>query len=272
VPGAMSAVTKPHASDAAQPVLLAATSVKKRFGGFDVLDDVSFEVGAGRLVGIVGTNGAGKSTLFAVVSGQLDADSGSVSFAGTDITRLPPLRRARLGLARTFQVPREFAHLTVRDNFLVAARCEYGETLRSVFGGWPRVQREQKSLRERTHGWIEFLGLTRVAGELAGSLSGGQKKLLELGRLLMNEPRCILLDEPFAGVNPVLVDEISQRIRALNATRGIAFVVIEHHLTALKALVEHLYVMDRGRVIAHGDPASVLAKPRVLEAYMGGVI
>jgi branched-chain amino acid transport system ATP-binding protein len=253
-------------------VLLAATGVKKRFGGFDVLDDVSFEVGEGKLVGIVGTNGAGKSTLFAVVSGQVDADAGSITFAGSDITRLAPQRRARLGLGRTFQVPREFAHLTVRENFLVAARCEYGETLRSVFGGWPRVEREQKALRERADGWIQFLGLTRVAGESAGALSGGQKKLLELGRMLMTEPQCILLDEPFAGVNPVLVDEISQRIRDLNTTRRIAFVVIEHHLTALQALVQHLYVMDRGRVIADGDPMSVLAEPRVLEAYMGGVI
>lgn len=268
----MSGVAKPQALADHPAALLAATGVTKRFGGFDVLADVSFEVGAGRLVGIVGTNGAGKSTLFAVVSGQLDADAGNVTFARTDITRLAPQRRARLGLGRTFQVPREFGHLTVRDNFLVAARCEYGETLRSVFGGWPRVRREQKALRERASEWIEFLGLTRVAGELAGSLSGGQKKLLELGRMLMTEPQCILLDEPFAGVNPVLVDEILQRIRDLNATRGIAFVVIEHHLTALKALVQHLYVMDRGRVIADGDPMSVLAQPRVLEAYMGGVI
>jgi branched-chain amino acid transport system ATP-binding protein len=253
-------------------VLLAATGVKKRFGGFTVLDDVSFEVGEGGLVGIVGTNCARKSTLFAVVSGQIEADEGGVNFAGRDITGLAPVRRARLGLGRTFQVPREFAHLTVRENFLVAARCEYGETLRSVFGGWHRVDREQRELRTRADGWIEFLGLVRVAGELAGSLSGGQKKLLELGRMLMTEPRCILLDEPFAGVNPVLVDEISQRIRELNATHGIAFVVIEHHLTALKALVQHLYVMDQGRVIADGDPAAVLAQPRVLEAYMGGVI
>jgi branched-chain amino acid transport system ATP-binding protein len=268
----VSASVKPQALGDAPRALLAAIGVTKRFGGFNVLDDVSFEIGASRLVGIVGTNGAGQSTLFAVVSGQVHADSGSVTFAGSDITRLAPLRRARLGLGRTFQVPREFAHLTVRENFLVAAPCEYGETLRSVFGGWPRVECEQRALRERANGWIEFLGLTRVAGELAGSLSGGQKKLLELGRVLMTEPQCILLDEPFAGVNPVLVEEISQRIRELNTTRGIAFVVIEHHLTALTALVQHLYVMDQGRVIANGDPASVLAEPRVLEAYMGGVI
>ena len=252
--------------------LLSATGVSKSFDGFTVLDNVSFEVPARGLTGIVGTNGAGKSTLFAVVSGQLDADAGQVRFAEADITGLAPMRRSRLGLGRTFQVPREFAHLTVRENFLVAARREYGENLRSVFMGWGRVRREEATLVERANGWIEFLNLKAVADKPAGTLSGGQKKLLELGRMLMTEPRCILLDEPFAGVNPVLVEEISSRIRELNGAHGIAFVIIEHHLEALKALVEHLYVMDQGRVIAEGRPAAVLAEPRVLEAYMGGVI
>ena len=252
--------------------LLAASGVHKSFDGFRVLDNVSFAVPERGLAGIVGTNGAGKSTLFAVVSGQLAADSGRVSFADADIVGMPPLRRARLGLGRTFQVPRDFAHLTVRENFLVAARREYGETLRSVFIGWGRVRREETMLVERADGWIDFLNLRAVAGKPAGTLSGGQKKLLELGRMLMTKPRCILLDEPFAGVNPVLVEDISNRIRELNATHGIAFVIIEHHLEALKALVQHLYVMDQGRVIADGEPAAVLAEPRVLEAYMGGVI
>jgi len=252
--------------------LLAAVGVHKSFDGFKALDDVSFEVDDGGLTGIVGTNGAGKSTLFAVVSGQLDADDGRVRFADRDITAMSPVRRAQQGLGRTFQVPREFAHLTVRDNLLVAAQREYGETLRSVFVGWGRVRREERTLAGEADGWIEFLNLQPVADRPAGTLSGGQKKLLELGRMLMTRPRCILLDEPFAGVNPVLVGEISQRIRELNAEHGIAFVIIEHHLDALKALVQHLYVMDQGRIIAEGQPAAVLAEPRVLEAYMGGVI
>ena len=252
--------------------LLAATGIRKSFEGFVVLDDVSIAVPTAGLTGIVGTNGAGKSTLFALVSGQLAADAGRITFDDAEITALPPMRRARLGLGRTFQVPREFAHLTVRENFLVAARRDYGETLRSVFIGWRRVSREERSLIERADVWIEFLNLGDVAGKPARTLSGGQKKLLELGRMLMLEPRCILLDEPFAGVNPVLVEQISVRIRELNATRRIAFVIIEHHLEALQALVQHLYVMDRGRIIAEGAPAAVLAEPRVHEAYMGGVI
>jgi branched-chain amino acid transport system ATP-binding protein len=252
--------------------LLAVSGVDKSFAGFKALDRVSFEVGERGLIGIVGTNGAGKSTLFAVVSGQLAADDGRVLFAGSDVTALRPMRRARLGLGRTFQVPREFPRLTVRENLLVAATREYGETLRSVFVGWGRVAREERALRERADACLQFLNLAGVASQCAGTLSGGQKKLLELGRMLMLEPRCILLDEPFAGVNPVLVGEISARIRALNAERGIAFVIIEHNLEALKALVRHLYVMDQGAVIADGEPAAVLADPRVHEAYMGGVI
>ncbi|MEO8135762.1 MAG: ABC transporter ATP-binding protein [Betaproteobacteria bacterium] len=255
----------------AQP-LLAALGVSKSFDGFRVLDDVSISVAERGLTGIAGTNGAGKSTLFAVLSGQLGADAGRVSFAGDDITTLRPMRRAQRGLGRTFQVPREFGHLTVRENLLAAAPRDYGETLRSVFFGWRRVAREETTLREQADGWIEFLNLKAVAGTSAGSLSGGQKKLLELGRMLMLSPKCILLDEPFAGVNPVLVAEISARIRELNATRGIAFVIIEHHLEALQALVSHLYVMDQGRIIADGEPVAVLSEPRVHEAYMGGVI
>lgn len=254
------------------PPLLAAQGVTKTFGGFRVLDDVSFEVPERGLTGIVGTNGAGKSSLFAVVSGQLAPERGQVRFAGEEIGGLSPMRRAQRGLGRTFQVPREFPHLTVRENLLVAAPRKHGETLRSVFLAPRASRREEQELGQRAAGWIRFLNLAAVADKPAGTLSGGQKKLLELGRMLMLEPRCILLDEPFAGVNPVLVGEISQRIRELNADRGIAFVVIEHHLEALKALVGHLYVMDQGRVIADGDPAEVLAQPRVQEAYMGGVI
>ena len=141
-----------------------------------------------------------------------------------------------------------------------------------MFAGWSRVASEERTLRERADVWLRFLSLDAVGGQRAGLLSGGQKKLLELGRMLMLEPACILLDEPFAGVNAVLVDEICGCIRRLNVEQGIAFLIIEHNLQALKALVRHLYVMDQGRVIAQGEPAAVLADPRVHEAYMGGVV
>ena len=188
--------------------LLAAERVSKSFDGFRVLDDVSFSMPDGALTGIAGTNGAGKSTLFAIVGGQLAPDAGTVMLRGASIVDAPARRRAALGLGRTFQVPREFPHLTVRENLLVAAKRDYGETLRSVFAGWSRVASEERTLRERADGWLRFLSLDAVGGQRAGLLSGGQKKLLELGRMLMLEPACILLDEPFAGVNAVLVDEI----------------------------------------------------------------
>lgn len=252
--------------------LLTARNISMHFGEFRVLDRVSFEVPERGVIGIAGTNGAGKSTLFAAVSGQLKADAGAITFRGKPIDRLSPMQRAQRGLGRTFQVPREFKHLTVRENLLAAAPRKYGETLQSVFIGWSRVAREEARLVEVVNRWIAFLNLEAVADALAVNLSGGQKKLLELGRVLMLDPKCILLDEPFAGVNPVLIGEISEKLRELNANRGIAFVIIEHHLEALRALVQHLYVMDQGRVIADGEPVAVLDDPRVHEAYMGGVI
>lgn len=258
-------------SEGARADLLSVAHVRKRFDGFVVLDDVSIGLPARGLTGVVGTNGAGKSTLFAIIGGQIQPDEGEIRFDGKPITALAAQRRASLGIGRTFQVPREFMSLSVRENLLVAARRDYGETLRSVFAGSRRVAQEEAQLGARADEWLAFLNLAQVAAQPAALLSGGQKKLLELGRMLMLEPRCILLDEPFAGVNPVLIGEISERIGTLNAERGIAFLIIEHNLRALKALARHLYVMDQGRVIAQGDPDVVLADPRVHEAYMGGV-
>ena len=252
--------------------LLTATDLVKSFGGFRAVDGVSFAVQPGELAGIVGTNGAGKSTAFALAAGQLAPDGGRVVLDGQDVTGASPSERARRGLARTFQVPREFAHLSVRDNLLAAAPRESGETLRSVFLQPRRVGAEEARFSALADHWLAFLNLAGVAEESAGKLSGGQKKLLELGRVLMLKPRLILLDEPFAGVNPVLIGEISERIRELNGGEGIAFVIIEHNLEALKQLVGHLHVMDQGRIIAAGEPAAVLADARVQEAYMGGVI
>ena len=245
--------------------------VSKRFGGFLALDAVSLEVPSGALVGLIGTNGAGKSTVFGVVSGLLAGDGGSVEFDGRPILGLAAHRRAQLGMGRTFQVPREFAHLTVTENLLAAAPHAAGETLGGVFFAPARVRATQRGLVAKAHATLDFLRLDRVREQPAGELSGGQKKLLELGRVLMREPRLILLDEPFAGVNPVLVKELAERIRELNA-RGVGFLVIEHNLEALSSLVDRIYVMDRGRIIAEGAPREVLADDRVLEAYMGGVV
>jgi branched-chain amino acid transport system ATP-binding protein len=251
--------------------LLSVTGVTARFGGFKALDDVSLEVGDGELVGLIGTNGAGKSTLFSVMTGYIPSGSGKVVFQNEDITHMPVHLRVRTGLARTFQVPREFGHLTVFDNMMVAARDQRGEKLSALVFARGAIRAEEEKLAERAKEVLAFLNLTRVTDELAGKLSGGQKKLLEIGRLLMLDPRCILLDEPFAGVNPVLIGQICERIVELNR-RGLAVLIIEHNLAELARLVPRLYAMDRGRVIADGTPDAVLADPAVREAYMGGVI
>lgn len=249
---------------------LSVRKVQKSFGGFRALDDVSFEMAAGGLLGIIGPNGAGKSTLFSVISGFLAADAGGVSFDGRALDRMGAAARARAGMVRTFQVPREFHHLTVAENLMAAAPGQSGEGLFGLFLRPGRVRAEEAAIRAEAEATMDFLRLSPVAGTPAGRLSGGQKKLLELGRALMAKPRLILLDEPFAGVNPVLVGQIMERIAALNA-RGIGFLVIEHDLGALSRLVPRMLVMDRGRVLAEGAPDAVLAEPAVREAYLGGV-
>jgi len=251
-------------------MMLQVQNVSCRYGGFTAVDQVSLELQPQEILGIAGTNGAGKSTLFAAIAGQQTASSGKIFFEGHDISQMPPYLRAQRGLVRTFQVPREFKSLTVHENLLAAAPNKQGEQLfASLISTSARTRREQV-LTEKADHILRFLNLAQVRDTQASKLSGGQKKLLELGRVLMLDPRCILLDEPFAGVNPVLIDEICQHVHTLNA-QGIAFIVIEHHLQALKSLTKRLIVMDRGAVLAAGDPQSVLDDPRVQQAYMGGV-
>ncbi len=244
-------------------------NVSKSFDGLRVLEDVTLTIDRKRRTGIVGPNGAGKSTLFAVVSGFQPSDTGAVMFDGKAITSATVVARARLGLLRTFQVPRPFMHLTVRENLQVAAPRQKGERIADLFA-WPwAVRRQDEEIAERVDKTLAFLRLGHVAKEFAGKLSGGQLKLLELGRALMAEPTFLLLDEPFAGVNAVLIEQISDHIRVLN-DRGIGFLIIEHNLSALSDLCSTLVVLDRGRQIASGTPDEVLSDPKVQHAYIGG--
>jgi branched-chain amino acid transport system ATP-binding protein len=251
-------------------MMLQVQNVSCRYSGFTAVDNVSLSLQSKEILGIAGTNGAGKSTLFAAIAGQQTASSGKILFQGTDVSRLPPYLRAQKGLVRTFQVPREFKSLTVHENLMVAAPNAQGEQLYAALITTSGRMRREQALAEKADQILGFLNLAKVRDTQASKLSGGQKKLLELGRVLMLDPRCILLDEPFAGVNPVLIEEICQHVHTLNA-QGIAFIVIEHHLQALKSLTKRLIVMDRGTVLAEGDPQSVLDDPRVQQAYMGGV-
>lgn len=247
----------------------AAVDICKAFDGFEVLKNVSISMPLDGLVGLIGPNGAGKSTLFSVISGFMPPSSGQVAFNGASMEGMSASTRARAGMVRTFQVPKEFSHLSVRENLMAAAPGQAGENLTSLFLRPGLVHRQEKALRKRADETIAFLRLDRVAETSAGLLSGGQKKLLELGRALMVEPKLILLDEPFAGVNPVLIGEIMERIRELNG-RGIGFFIIEHDLDALTRLVSRLYVMDQGAILAEGEPATVLADKAVRDAYLGG--
>ncbi|MFM8548764.1 MAG: ABC transporter ATP-binding protein [Betaproteobacteria bacterium] len=252
-------------------MLLQARGLSVAFDGFKAVDRFDLDLQRGELLGIAGTNGAGKSTVFGAIAGQVPLNEGSLAFADIDITRLPVHRRARHGLARTFQVPREFGQLTVRDNLLAAAPNDRHETLIAAWIGRRAAQQSDAELVRQAETVLGLTGLLNQADTAAANLSGGQKKLLELARALMTRPRCILLDEPFAGVNPVLIEKLIAVLREIHA-QGIALVIIEHHLQALRSLVQRLIVMDQGRIIAQGDPGSVLDDPRVAEAYMGGVV
>lgn len=244
-------------------------NLTKRYGAQAVVDAVSLNVPKTGLTGVIGPNGAGKSTLFSLITGFIPANGGTVDFDGMPLSALAPDQRAQAGLVRTFQVPREYANLSVRDNLMAAAPEQAGENLTNVFFRPALVRAQEQTLASKVEKTLAILNLTRVADVRAGSLSGGQKKLVELGRALMTGACMILLDEPFAGVNPVLIAEISELIRTLN-TRGVGFLIIEHDLKALSRLVETLHVMDRGRIIASGAPADVLSRDVVREAYLGG--
>lgn len=247
---------------------LALRNISKSFDGFQVIEDVSLSIGMSSLFGLIGPNGAGKSTLFSIMSGFLKADSGSISINDVVLDRPTPQSCTRAGMVRTFQVPREFHHLTVRENMLAASPGHAGEKLRNVFFRPALVRAEEERFAAKADELIGFLNLSKVAELPAGGLSGGQKKLLELGRALMIEPAVVLLDEPFAGVNPVLIEQLIERIVTLNS-RGIGFVVVEHDLQALSRLVPNMAVLDRGRILAEGSPQAVLALPEVREAYLG---
>ncbi len=251
--------------------MLQVENVSVKYGSFMAVDQASLDIAAGETVGLAGTNGAGKTTLFAAIAGQLPAAMGSIRYRGKEILGQPSYTRAGLGLSRTFQVPREFGKLTVLENLLVAAPDPREENMLTAWLGRKRMQTTTQRRTEQADTVLETLGILHVRDILASQLSGGQKKLLELARVLMQKPSLILLDEPFAGVNPVRIGEMMDIFRKLK-DEGIALLIVEHHLQALQELCSRLYVMDQGRIIAQGDPVDVLKSKTVQDAYMGGVI
>lgn len=244
--------------------------ISKSFGGLRAVDSVHFSVAKGGITGLIGPNGAGKTTLFSILAGFLKADAGRVTLDGEDITGLPPHKLFHRGLVRTFQIPKEFSRMTVRDNLTIVPPEQAGESLPLAWFRWGKVKREDRRVREKVDEVLDFLNLTHVADELAGNLSGGQKKLLELGRTMMIDAKVVLLDEPGAGVNRTLLNSIRDSIRRLNEERGYTFCLIEHDMDLIAQLCDPVVVMAQGQVLAQGTMEDIRANTEVQEAYLGG--
>ena len=251
------------------PPFLAVEDLTKSFGGLRAVDRCSLEVREGTITGLIGPNGAGKTTLFNLLTGFHRPDGGRVRFRGDDITGLPAHKVFRRGICRTFQIPREFKDLSVLENLMVVAPDQAGERLWVPWLQPGRVRRDETRLRERAMVVLEQVGLARLAGEPAWTLSGGQKKLLELARTLMAEPALLMLDEPGAGVNPTQMKELTRYIRWLAAERGVTILLIEHDMDLVMTICNPVIVLSEGRPLAEGPPDIIRKDPRVLAAYLG---
>lgn len=244
-------------------------NLTKRFGGFTAVNDASLEIATGSITGLIGPNGAGKTTLFNVIAGVHAPSSGRVHLDGEDITGLPPHELFHKGMLRTFQVAHEFSSLSVRENLMMVPDAQAGESLRDVWFSAGKVREQEEKVRAKAEEVIEFLEISHVAEELAGNLSGGQKKLLELGRTMMVDAKVVFLDEVGAGVNRTLLNTIGDAILRLNKERGYTFCVIEHDMDFIDKLCDPVIVMAEGGVLAEGTLAEIKANERVIEAYLG---
>ncbi len=244
-------------------------NLHKHFGGFHAVDGASLEIAKGSITGLIGPNGAGKSTLFNVIAGVYKPTSGRVIMDGEDISGLPPHELFHKGLLRTFQIAHEFPTLTVRENLMMVPAGQAGETLWNSWFRRGRIAQEERALRRKADEVLDFLTITHVADERAGNLSGGQKKLLELGRTMMVDAKIVFLDEVGAGVNRTLLNTIGDAIVRLNKERGYTFCVIEHDMDFIGRLCDPVIVMAEGKVLAEGNPATIMQNEAVIEAYLG---
>lgn len=249
-------------------LLLSANGLNKSFGGLKAVNNATLEVKEGSITGLIGPNGAGKTTLFNLISNFIRPDSGRVIFDGEPVESLQPHQIAQMGMIRTFQVARVLSRLSVMENMLLAAQKQTGENFWNVWFRAHEVKQEEKNLRERAIAILESVGLAHKANDYAGSLSGGQRKLLEMGRALMTQPKLILLDEPAAGVNPTLINQICDRILSWNR-EGMTFLIIEHNMDVIMSLCDRVWVLAEGRNLADGTPEEIQNNSQVLEAYLG---
>ncbi len=262
---------EPNGSSDRKPILQI-RNVVKDYGGVRAVDNASFDVYEGTITGLIGPNGAGKTTLFNLVSGFTSPTSGSIAFQGERIDYLPSHKIFRKGVVRTFQIPRELKKMTVLENLMVVPSDQVGERLWASWLLPGRISRQERIVRQQAEDVLTFLNLIHLRDELAGNLSTGQKKLLELGRTLMANPKMILLDEPGAGVNPTLMNALADDIRRSSLERGITFLVIEHDMDLVMSLCNPIVVMSNGGKLAEGSPEEIQANQRVLEAYLGGQV
>ena len=251
------------------PSIIDVKHVNKAFGGLTVIDDCSISVERGSITGLIGPNGAGKSTLFNIIAGALPLDSGQVLLDGEDITNLPANQLFHKGLLRTFQIAHEFSQLTALENLMMVPPKQLGESLYSAWFKPGQVRAQETEVRQRALEVIDFIGLSHVRNELAGNLSGGQKKLLELGRTMMTDARVVLLDEIAAGVNRTLLGELITNIERLNREMGYTFLVIEHDMDMIARLCDPVIVLAQGQVMVEGSIEEIQNNPEVIEAYFG---
>ena len=244
-------------------------NLHKHFGGFHAVDGASLEIQPGSITGLIGPNGAGKTTLFNVIAGVLPPTSGRVTMAGEDITGLPPHALFHKGMLRTFQIAHEFSTLTVRENLMMVPPHQSGEHLVDAWFRPQKIRDEEAVIGARADEVIEFLQIEAVANEQAGNLSGGQKKLLELGRTMMVDAKIVFLDEVGAGVNRTLLNVIGDAVLRLNKERGYTFCMIEHDMEFISRLCDPVIVMAEGQVLATGSAESVKNNDAVIEAYLG---
>lgn len=244
-------------------------NLRMHFGGVRAVDDVSLTIDAGKITGLIGPNGAGKTTLFNVIAGLYRPTSGRVRLDGKDITGLPPHELFARGMLRTFQIAHEFSTLTVRENLMMVPPRQTGESLLGAWFHRTTVRTEEEAVRARADEVIGFLEIGHVADELAGNLSGGQKKLLELGRTMMTDAKIVFLDEVGAGVNRTLLNTLGDAILRLNQERGYTFCMIEHDMDFIGRLCDSVIVMADGRFLTRGTAAEVTANEQVIEAYLG---
>jgi len=249
--------------------MLEVVDLEKNFGGIKAVDGCSLKVEQGSITGLIGPNGAGKTTLFNLITGFYTPDGGEIWFSGERIGGLAPHKIARRALTRTFQIPRELKEMTVLENLMVVPENQVGERIWNSFFRPGAVRRQERELRDEALEVLEFVELIDLANEYAKNLSSGQKKLLELARTLMAEPKMILLDEPGAGVNPTLMKKLTRNIENLRQ-RGKTFFLIEHDMDLIMNLCDTVIVMNKGRQLAEGTPDEIKKNESVLEAYLGG--